>query len=94
MNAWCVLNCGESVYESCLLTHSAGENSPTLRRSVWEEDLKEIMLELSIARLVTDLNAKRSMGSSMVSGSRTSEEEQRRRRPEYLTWVKSIQESG
>jgi hypothetical protein len=44
---------------------------------------KVIMLELSIARLLTDLNAKRTIGISMDSGSSTKDEEQRRRRPVY-----------
>ena len=71
------------MYESCLFTDNTDENSPTLRKIVWEVARKVIMLELSTARLLTDLNAKRIMGRSMVSGSRTRDEEQRRRRPEY-----------
>jgi hypothetical protein len=82
MNVWWVLYCGDSVYESCLLTIDAGEYSPTLRRIVHDDERNVIMLELSMAKLLTDLNAIRTMGKSMDSGSRTKEEEQRRRREE------------
>lgn len=66
------------------MTDTAGEYSPTLRRIVWEEDRKEIMLLLlSMTRVLTDLRAMRSMGISTDSGSSTREEEQSRSRPTY-----------
>ena len=50
---------------------------------VWEETRKVIMLELSTVRLLTALKAKRTMGRSIVSGSRTKDDEHRRRRAAY-----------